>query len=57
MTMIIVTHEMAFAREIASRVLFMDGGVISAVRNARRSLWQFESSIKNFLAWIFKLIK
>lgn len=28
MTMVIVTHEMGFAREVASRVLFMDGGVI-----------------------------
>lgn len=28
-TMIIVTHEMSFAREIASRVIFMDGGVIA----------------------------
>jgi polar amino acid transport system ATP-binding protein len=28
MTMIVVTHEMAFAREVADRVLFMDGGVI-----------------------------
>lgn len=27
-TMIIVTHEMAFARDVADRVLFMDGGVI-----------------------------
>jgi ABC-type polar amino acid transport system ATPase subunit len=25
--MVIVTHEMAFAREVADRVLFMDGGV------------------------------
>jgi polar amino acid transport system ATP-binding protein len=29
MTMVIVTHEMGFAREVASRVLFMDGGVIA----------------------------
>lgn len=28
MTMIVVTHEMAFAREVADRVLFMDGGVV-----------------------------
>ncbi len=28
MTMVIVTHEMGFAREVASRVLFMDQGVI-----------------------------
>ena len=28
MTMVIVTHEMAFARDVADRVFFMDGGVI-----------------------------
>ena len=28
MTMVIVTHEMGFAREVASRVLFMDQGVV-----------------------------
>lgn len=28
MTMIVVTHEIGFAREVADRVVFMDGGVI-----------------------------
>lgn len=28
MTMVVVTHEMGFAREVGSRVVFMDGGVI-----------------------------
>ncbi len=28
MTMIVVTHEMGFAREVANRVIFMDQGVI-----------------------------
>ncbi len=28
MTMVIVTHEMAFARDVAEKVIFMDGGVI-----------------------------
>ena len=28
MTMVIVTHEMGFAKEVANRVIFMDGGVI-----------------------------
>lgn len=28
MTMVVVTHEMAFARDVAQRVIFMDGGVI-----------------------------
>ncbi len=29
MTMMVVTHEMGFAREVADRVFFMDGGVIA----------------------------
>lgn len=28
LTMIVVTHEMAFAREVSDRVIFMDGGVV-----------------------------
>lgn len=28
MTIVIVTHEMAFAKEVSNRVLFMDGGII-----------------------------
>jgi polar amino acid transport system ATP-binding protein len=28
MTMIVVTHELGFAREVANRVVFMDGGRI-----------------------------
>ncbi len=28
LTMIVVTHEMAFARDVSTRVIFMDGGVI-----------------------------
>jgi polar amino acid transport system ATP-binding protein len=28
MTMLVVTHEMAFAREVADRVVFMDGGYV-----------------------------
>jgi polar amino acid transport system ATP-binding protein len=28
MTMIVVTHEMRFARDVGTRVLFMDGGVV-----------------------------
>ena len=28
MTMLVVTHEMAFARDVADKVIFMDGGVI-----------------------------
>jgi polar amino acid transport system ATP-binding protein len=28
MTMLVVTHEMGFAREVGNRLVFMDGGVI-----------------------------
>ncbi len=35
MTMVIVTHEMGFAREVADRVLFMDGGVIAEEGNPK----------------------
>ena len=28
LTMLVVTHEMAFARDVANKVVFMDGGVI-----------------------------
>ena len=28
MTMVVVTHEIGFAREVADHVVFMDGGVI-----------------------------
>jgi len=27
-TMVIVTHELAFARQVATQVVFMDGGVV-----------------------------
>ncbi len=36
MTMVVVTHEMGFAREVADRVIFMDSGV-SLRRTSRRS--------------------
>jgi len=35
MTMVIVTHEMTFARDVADRVIFMDGGVIVEEGNPR----------------------
>ena len=35
-TMVIVTHEMAFARDVADRVIFMDGGVIVEEGDARQ---------------------
>jgi ABC-type histidine transport system ATPase subunit len=30
MTMVVVTHEMRFARDVATRVLFLEGGTIAA---------------------------
>ena len=35
MTMVVVTHEMGFAREVATRVLFMDGGNIAEQNNPK----------------------
>ena len=35
-TMIIVTHEMKFARDVADRILFMDGGVVVEQGDAKR---------------------
>lgn len=36
MTMLVVTHEMAFARDVADQVIFMDGGVIVEEGPARQ---------------------
>jgi polar amino acid transport system ATP-binding protein len=38
MTMIVVTHEMTFAKEVADRVLFLDRGVIAEEGPAREVL-------------------
>jgi polar amino acid transport system ATP-binding protein len=38
MTMIVVTHEMTFARDIASRIVFMDGGRIQAAGSPKEIL-------------------
>ncbi|MBT67329.1 MAG: polar amino acid ABC transporter ATP-binding protein [Synechococcus sp. NP17] len=35
MTMVVVTHELSFAREVADRVLFMDAGKVVELSNAR----------------------
>jgi polar amino acid transport system ATP-binding protein len=42
MTMLVVTHEIGFAREVADRVLFLDGGVIVEQGPARRVLTEPE---------------
>ena len=40
MTMIVVTHEIGFAREVADRVVFMDGGRVVEDGPAREVLTQ-----------------
>jgi len=37
MTMVVVTHEMGFAREVGTRMVFMDGGVIVEEGDPRES--------------------
>ena len=51
MTMVVVTHEMGFAREVGSRVIFMDGGVI-VEENTPQELFSNPRSdrLKSFLA-------
>ena len=51
MTMIVVTHEMGFAREVSNRVLFMDEGVIRE-ENTPEELFSNPQSerLKTFLA-------
>jgi polar amino acid transport system ATP-binding protein len=38
MTMVVVTHEMGFAREVADKLVFMDGGVIVEAGDPREVL-------------------
>ncbi len=51
MTMVIVTHEMGFAKEVASRVLFVDGGVIKE-ENAPKEFFEHpkDARLKEFLS-------
>ena len=51
MTMVVVTHEMGFAREVGSRVVFMDGGII-VEENTPAELFASPRSdrLKTFLA-------
>lgn len=51
MTMIVVTHEMGFAREVASRVIFMDSGKIVEEGNPSEIFDNPQSDrLKSFLA-------
>ena len=50
-TMIIVTHEMKFARDVADRILFMDGGVVVEEGPAKQLIdHPREQRTKQFLA-------
>lgn len=50
MTMVVVTHEIGFAREVAQRVLFMDDGMIVEEGNAEEVLLHpRQSRTKEFL--------
>ena len=55
MTMVCVTHEMGFARSVANRVLFMDGGEIVETAAAAKFFDDPQSErAKAFLAKILK---
>lgn len=55
MTMVIVTHEMTFARDVADRVIFMDGGYIVEQGEPREVIGNpKEERTKQFLARFFK---
>ena len=51
MTMVVVTHEMGFAREVADRVIFMDSGKIVEV-NTPNELFDHPQNprLKDFLS-------
>jgi polar amino acid transport system ATP-binding protein len=51
MTMIVVTHEIGFAREVANTVYFLDGGIIEESGDPRTILVTPTSErLKNFLS-------
>ncbi|NJO94474.1 MAG: amino acid ABC transporter ATP-binding protein [Hydrococcus sp. RM1_1_31] len=53
MTMVVVTHEMQFALEVASRVIFLDGGYIEEQGNASETIRSPQSDrLKAFLSRI-----
>ena len=49
--MVVVTHEMGFAREVANRVIFMDGGQILE-ENTPNELFDYPQNprLKDFLS-------
>lgn len=58
MTMIIVTHEMAFARDVSDKIIFMDGGVISAEGSPAELFAQRENRrLQAFLSSFYDMAK
>ena len=51
MTMVVVTHEMGFAKEVANRVIFIDEGVIKE-ENAPKEFFENpqDDRLKDFLS-------
>jgi ABC-type polar amino acid transport system ATPase subunit len=55
MTMIVVTHEMGFARDVGDRVVFMDGGVIVEEGSAKQLIDNpKEERTKRFLGLVLE---
>jgi ABC-type polar amino acid transport system ATPase subunit len=55
MTMIVVTHEMGFARDVCSRVVFMDQGVVVEEGTPRRVLDEPENErTRRFLGLVLE---
>lgn len=57
-TMIVVTHEMSFAEQVANRVIFMDGGVILEEGNPKEIFYHpKEERTKEFLKRVRPLVE
>jgi polar amino acid transport system ATP-binding protein len=52
MTMVVVTHEIGFAREVADQVVFIDGGVVVEAGTPEIIDHPTESRFKDFLAHV-----
>ena len=57
MTMIVVTHEMSFAEEVATQVVFMDGGVVVEKGTSEEIFTRpKEERTKQFLRRVLKFV-
>ena len=58
MTMAVVTHEMGFAREVATRVVFMDEGIIMEENNPKDFFGNPQNErLKSFLAKVLGFLE